>query len=394
MSEILKPLIENASEAGVKPVVQKDGNSILFQREIEAPKAEPLEDVFDELDDNINATIKNSTPLNEDISREDFNINQNSYFEVSQDYSPSSKSSKKSKRGNNKKIIQNEEEEDSKEQEKKGNIFDFPTTKLEKSQAKAKTTLNLKIKKPNLINKKKSTPSPPKNVSSTNSANKSKNSSTKRYKKTSTYYGYNPGKTRIFEILIYCFIILAILIGIIVSNYDANEEENISFNEFELDAITRLNDCVNPIDSIPISNYPPSFIEFVQSDSSKYLKYDSELQAIVIKKPHQTLFCKAVNFGDHHPDLSGIFIVWMIFFIYYMHYSVSRARAERIAPDVMNLLKSNRMCYLDEAKKKMKENGYWLFGAWWQVVKIINNNNDVKTVKMVDTKPFWSLDDN
>ena len=42
----------------------------------------------------------------------------------------------------------------------------------------------------------------------------------------------------------------------------------------------------------------------------------------------------------------------------------------------------------------MKENGHWLFGAWWQVKNIINSNDNVKTVKMVDTKPFWSFNDN
>lgn len=411
-NQILKPLIDNANEEGVKPVVQNNGDSILFQRDTDPPATEQMEDVYDDIDDKPSAVEDPKQNREIDIGSENADMHHFSYDEGEQDYSP--KFYKNSEKKYASKTYHYEEEDEEEEELKEQKIINgyapkagIPKRKLESSNPKnvhVKSKMKPKLRPKLRIAeyKKNSAHSTPENItksssakklSNSSSAKKHSNSSAKKVKKSNVNNEYKPSNNKIFETLGYFFIIIAILLGVFISKYRENETDFVYYNDYELDAIARLNDCVNPTSYIPISNYPLSFIDYIQNGSSKYLRYDNEIESIVVDMPHQSLFCKTINFGDRHPDLCGIFIVWLIVFLYFIHCSISRARAERIAPDVMKLLKENRMCYLDEAKKKMKESGYWLFGAWWQVVKIISSNDDVKTVKMVDTKPFWSFND-
>ena len=48
-NRILKPLIENSNEAHIKPIIQSDGNTTLFQRDIDPPPVEQLDDLMDEI---------------------------------------------------------------------------------------------------------------------------------------------------------------------------------------------------------------------------------------------------------------------------------------------------------------------------------------------------------
>lgn len=397
-SKILKHLIDNADEAGVKPIMRNNG-SILFQRHIDPPDTETIEDIVDDLDDTEPLAAEKQETNREsnsyqnsidtpDLQPNDDDENQDNFTDFP----------KNSKKNNKEKTEQNTEEEELIDELDESNNFTSQpqAVKQPSNHIKAKPKLTIKSRSPPPVKKKILNNSTPENTPSSASKKRSVNSPIKRSSPSPIKHKYrrNSNNTNIFEILGYCAIILAILFGIIISNYDEVEEEPLPPNEFELEATFLLNDCVYPINSIPAINYPTSFIEYVHNGSSKYLKYDDETKSINVKTPRQSLFCKGINFGNRHPDVCGLFVIWMFLFVYYIHYSISRARAERIAPDVMRLLRSKNMCYLDEAKKKMKEDGHWLFGAWWQVKNIINSNDNVKTVKMVDTKPFWSFNDN
>ncbi|KAK8894221.1 hypothetical protein M9Y10_022655 [Tritrichomonas musculus] len=393
-NQILKPLIDNAAQAKVKPVPKSNGNLILFQRDVDPPAVEQLEDEIDEVNDNSfsltdDEELHNESNIQDDLVIAPENLDNESNVDINSRIFKNSinKAKKKDRR-----LLEEGNIEEEEVAEGNSSNFDYQSQKNDhKTHTYEKPKIN--VRRNFTQSNKSSASSTPKDTSNSTSKRSNHSSLKKINRFTSNYKSKSNYKSSLSSILFYCIVILAILIGII-SYVKETEDESLLNNSFELDAVTQLNDCVTPIESIPLGNCTASFIENIKNGSSIYLKIDDETQSIIIKKPYRSLFCKAVDFGDHHPDLCGLFIVWIITFLYFIHYKISRIRAERIAPDVMNLLKSNHMCYIDEAKKKMKESGYWLFGAWWQVKSIISNDDNVKTVKIVDTKPFWSFNTN
>ncbi|OHS93493.1 hypothetical protein TRFO_40225 [Tritrichomonas foetus] len=376
---------------GIKPVPQPDGKTILFQRDIEPPSTEPLEDELDEIVDDPAESKTDSPPppileMNyelDELGNPNFFVEDNSsildpntfeYFEPQSELSP------KKKDGNPEKPTKPSKNRKSPVQNR--NLRNEPV----KQRVHRNSFQNDSSKPPQTV---KSPPSDKSQSVSNKIKQPRKTEGSKRKQNAKTVTRQN--NSSFYAICGYCLLFFSILLAVALYNQDA-ADPSLKDNEIEREIVFLLNDCVSPKKYILADNYPSSFVQYVKSNSSIYLKYDTGNNAFIVKKPMKSLFCKIIDFGDNHPDLAGMAIVWFIIFLFYVWYRISRIRAERIVPVVYEILKKkNNMCYIDDAKKQVKEMGFFVFGAWWQVLAIMKKDENVKTLKVVDAKPFWSL---
>mgnify|MGYP001094497920 CR=1 FL=1 len=390
---ILQPLIENAEEAKVKPVVQNDGKTVLFQREPRLPPTEDLNYEVDELDN-----VPEKTYINEE------------FFEEPKHSSTISLD----KEGNPNYLTETEISEDTSSNiEEIDGYEDIPlqlpqrdknpkpiSAKSSPTQIPHNNSQQKKSLSPSATFSRQSKSRSPPGISHGKISylkQSEKPSFSSDRSSVSPKVRYNPTlqsgtNSNLIFVIFYFISVIAILISFLISH---NEEvdESLRYNKYEQIAVFYLNDCIRKTKNLSIEYFKDQeFIDYVKQDKSQYLAFDESENVLVIKKPHQTLFCKAIDFGERHPDYAGLFIIWFIAFVLYIHYEISRLRATKMLPDVMKILQQDKMCYIDEAKRQMEDRGYFLLGAWWQVKSLINSQKNVKTVKMLDAKPFWSME--
>ena len=381
MTDISKILADHAEEERVKPIVQPN-DAIMFQRDVEPPKSEPLEDHVDEIE-KLDAADENEVKI--DLNKTpkfigDYQIDElGNPILFTEDNSMILDS-------NDSDFISSSVSE--KTETKRQDRRETNTQNENNKQNKNYNNIHRKV-----INNNNN--SPPQKIQPKTSPNQNviKNQGKKENSPTNIKIHTQKEKNSfsgLYGTLGYLFLFISIILAVVLYNQEA-DDPSLKDNEIEKEIIFLLNDCVSPIKFVYASQYPTEFIEYVQNDGSKYIKYESQNRTFVVKKPRKTLFCKAIDFGDKHPDLGGVFILWFLLFIFYFWYRVSRSRAETIVPLVMEILNEKKMCYIDEAKQQVKDKGYTVFGAWWQVKSIIKNKKNVKTMKVVDAKPFWAL---
>ena len=193
------------------------------------------------------------------------------------------------------------------------------------------------------------------------------------------------------------FVVLfvAILIGIFsITKLKQGNEKIIDPNDFERlesQLIFQLNDCISPTESIPItSEFNDDFIKYIAFES-KYIKISNS--SFVVSIPHRTLFCNIVKFCDLHPDLCGLIIVWLTLFFLYVYYIIANYQTHRIYPMIVNLLKSKdgQMSYIDDIRRSVESSGNNVFWTWGFIKRKVEKTGSIKTVRMADERPFWSL---
>jgi hypothetical protein len=156
--------------------------------------------------------------------------------------------------------------------------------------------------------------------------------------------------------------------------------------------IEQLNNCLKRTQSVRIdAETDPEFIEFIKSGRSEFLELRGG--SLFLKKRRRGIICTIIDFGDLHPDWFGLMIFWGLVFGAYVFVVVQKARARNLLPVVFGILEGSkdRMCFVDDVRNQMEANGVEIGWAWRFIVGLMEQNRDVKTVKMEYSKPFWTL---
>ncbi|KAH0793404.1 hypothetical protein GPJ56_002706 [Histomonas meleagridis] len=236
----------------------------------------------------------------------------------------------------------------------------------------------------------------PPNLPSSHSTQKSPLSADEKMTPFSTNRHKPPGKTVNRQFCSgFIILIIAIFIGIfsftkLKQNTEIFVDTN-NFEELESQLIFQLNDCISPIESIPItSEFNDDFIKYIAFDSNHVQISNS---SFVISQPSRTLFCKVVDFCDLHSDLCGLTIVWLIVFFLYIYYLFANYQTNKIYPIIVNLLKSKdgQMSYIDDVRRNVESQGNNVSWTWGFIKRKVEKNGNIKTVRMAGERPFWSL---
>lgn len=186
------------------------------------------------------------------------------------------------------------------------------------------------------------------------------------------------------------FLIIGGLVGI-YSLIHSNPIQDNGFKKIENQLIFILNDCIYKRLSVAVNDdYSDDFIKYISFESD-YI--DIVNSSFVIKKEKKSFFCKALDFCDHNPNLSGIIILWFICFFLYLYNAVLNYQTRMLLPLIINILneKKGKMCYIEDIKRKIINDGNNVFFTWRFLQNKIGKSENIITVKMVDEKPFWSL---
>ena len=165
-----------------------------------------------------------------------------------------------------------------------------------------------------------------------------------------------------------------------------------AFERMEADITRKLNDCVYPCRNVSINGIDFEFVNAVIAGKSEYLAISGAY--IVVKKPRKTMLCRTLEFGDRHPNLAGLILVWAFTVVMYVFSVYHRVKAYRLVPSVLEIIRTSKgkMVFIDDVMSEMKKRGVSRF-TWNQVVNQINKNSAVRTVHVEYSKPFWSLQD-
>lgn len=164
------------------------------------------------------------------------------------------------------------------------------------------------------------------------------------------------------------------------------------FQKLESQIVTKLNDCIYPCMNVSIEGIDFDFVNAVIDGRSEFL--DVVGNYLVVKKPHKTCLCKAIEFGDRHPDLAGMILVWIFALCFYLFSVYHSTKARKLLPSVLDIIRRSKgkVCFVDDVKAEMQRRGVSRF-TWGQIVHQLNKDRAVKTVHVEYSKPLWSLQD-
>jgi hypothetical protein len=153
--------------------------------------------------------------------------------------------------------------------------------------------------------------------------------------------------------------------------------------------ISQLNDCVWPRDRVPIAEYPPDFVEAIEG--SEFIAIEGDY--FTIKNKRKSLFCRLIAFADLHPDLAGLIVFFAVAFAAYGFYVYQKARARLLIPSILQTVRNsqNRMCFIDDVRRRLEADGVSTFWTWRFIVPMVNRAQGVRRVEVKYSKPFWSV---
>ena len=165
-----------------------------------------------------------------------------------------------------------------------------------------------------------------------------------------------------------------------------------AFERTEADITRKLNDCIYPCRNVSIHGIDFEFVNDVIAGKSEYLAVSGTY--LIVKKPKKTMLCRTLEFGDRHPNLAGLILVWAFTVMMYVFSVYHRAKANRLVPSVLEIIRTSKgkMVFIDDVMSEMQKRGVSRF-TWNQIVNQINRNSAVQTVHVEYSKPFWSLQD-
>jgi hypothetical protein len=180
---------------------------------------------------------------------------------------------------------------------------------------------------------------------------------------------------------------LLFIVTLIHPNHAASAHP--SHAELEERLISQLNDCIWPRDRISTDGYPPEFLDAIEG--SEFVAIDGDY--FTIKKERKSLFCRMLTVTDRHPDLTGLVAILVVGGGLYAFIVYQKAKAKSLLPSILRTLENseNRMCFVDDVRRRLEENGVSTFWTWRFIVPLVDQAEGVRRVEVKYSKPFWSL---